>query len=193
MKYLNGLILIFLVLGLIACGSEQAEVEFISEDGVEVVLNGLNPYRPSGEPTDLSFEELFAIDTEDQTILDSELSDIETFDVDDQGNIFIIPWRSSGDFVFKFDDQGNFVTSFAENGEGPGRLMFGGTVQVWSDTTLMARDPSLSKFQTFSPDGEFIREVSLPERFSIIRILSNGNFLITWQEENIAEKKRVDY
>jgi hypothetical protein len=187
--------LIFPVMALAfaACGADQTQVEIISEEGVDVVLNQLKPHRVEGEASDLTFEELFSIDTEDAKILETGLTDIETFDVDSAGNIYAISWRSNGDYIYKFDPQGNFVTSFARRGDGPGEMMFGGTVQVWSDTTLMAKDPTLTKFQTFSLDGEFLREMPLKERFSIVQILRNGSFLITWQRDVIAERKRVDY
>ena len=187
------MILIMAAFMFAACSAEKAEVEIISEEGVEVVLNPLHPVSLEGEASSLTFTELFAIDTENADILETGLTDIEAFDVDASGGIYVITWRNNGDYIYKFDSEGSFVTSFAKRGDGPGEMMFGGTVQAWSDTTIMAKDPTITKFQTFSPDGGFLREMKLPERFSIIQILRNGNFLIYWQRDDVATRKRTDY
>jgi hypothetical protein len=163
------------------------------EGDVEVVQNFLKPYPVEGEPSSLRLERLFSIDPRDQATIDAGLLDIEDFDVDAQGNIFLIRWQSADDFIFKFDPQGEFLQSFAPRGEGPGRFLFGGTVQVWGDGTLMAKDPGLTRFQLFSLEGEFIREMETKQRFTIDRLLQSGDFLIHWQDENMAEKKRVDH
>jgi hypothetical protein len=175
------------------CGSPPREVERSTEGNVEVVQNFLKPYQLEGEPSSLRLERLFSIDPEDPAAIDAGLLDIEDFDVDARGNIFLIRWQSKGDFIFKFDPQGKFILSFAPRGEGPGQFLFGGTVQVWGGSTLMAKDPGLTQFQLFSLEGEFIREMETKQRFAIDRMLQNGDFLIHWQDEDMAEKKRVDH
>ena len=58
-------VVIIVILLLFAfCSPKQSEVEIIKEDGVEVVLNQLEPYKIEGEPFTLHIEELFSIDTE---------------------------------------------------------------------------------------------------------------------------------
>jgi len=191
MKRLSGVMLITILLA--GCGSPPPEVERATEGGVEIVQNHLKPYQIEGEPGSLQLERLFSIDTEDQAIIEAGLLDMEDFDVDARGNIFIIRWQSREDFIFKFDAGGGFVTSFATRGEEPGQFLFGGTIQVWGDSTLMAKDPGLTQFQLYSLEGEFIREMQTQQRFAIDQMLRNGNFLIHWQDENMAEKKRVDH
>ncbi|MFA9452581.1 MAG: hypothetical protein ACERK6_01590 [Candidatus Aminicenantaceae bacterium] len=178
---------------LAGCGPSPREVERSTEGEVEIVQNHLKPYHLEGEPGSLQLERLFSIDTEDQAVIEAGLLDMEDFDVDAQGNIFIIRWQSRENFIFKFDARGAFVTSFAARGEEPGQFLFGGTIQVWGDSTLMAKDPGLTQFQLFSLEGEFIREMQTQQRFAIDQMLRNGNFLIRWQDENMAEKKRVDH
>ncbi len=178
---------------LAGCGSPPKEVERSTESGVEVVQNHMKPYQLEGEPSSLRLERLFSIDPENPATGDAGLLDIEDFDVDARGNIFIIRWQSKEDFIFKFDARGEFLNSFAPRGEEPGQFLFGGTVQVWGDSTLMAKDPGLTQFQLFSLEGEFIREMETQERFEIDRMLQSGDFLIHWQDEDMAEKKRVDH
>lgn len=188
--------IVFLILILsffIYCGPKQDEVERTIVDGVEVVVNHQEPYRLKGTPSQLQLESLFSIDTEDANIYEIGLVDIEAFDVDYEGNIYIIRWQSKENYIFKFDNQGNFVKSFARRGQGPGEIVYGGTVQMWNDNTLMAKDPSLTKFLLYTTDGEFMREVHLIERFSLVQILRNGYFLISWQDELFEQKMMVDH
>lgn len=191
MKRLSSVMLVAALLA--GCGSPPPEVERSTEGGVEIVQNHLKPYQLESEPGSLQLERLFSIDTEDQAVIEAGLLDMEDFDVDAQGNIFIIRWQSREDFILKFDAGGGFVTSFATRGEEPGQFLFGGTIQVWGDSTLMAKDPGLTQFQLYSLEGKFIREMQTQQRFAIDQMLRNGNFLIHWQDENMAEKKRVDH
>ena len=191
MKKTMYLILIIFVLSY--CGPKQEKVERIVEEGVEIIVNHQEPYRLKGTPSRLQLESLFSIDTKDESIYETGLVDIETFDIDYEGNVYIIRWQSKENYIFKFDNQGNFVKSFARRGQGPGEIVYGGTVQVWNDNTLMAKDPSLTKFLLYTTDGEFMREVRLKERFSLVQILRNGYFLILWQDELIEQKMMVDH
>lgn len=191
MKNVCGLLLI--VLTVVCCGNPPREIEKSMEEGVEVVFNRLKPFQPEGGPSELRIARQFSIDTEDPAVIEAGLIDFEEFDVDASGNIYLIRWQSRDNFVFKFDGQGTFIKSFGPRGEGPGQFLFGGRVQVWGENTLMAQDPGLTSFQLFTPDGEFIREMETKQRFSILRMLQNGDFLIRWQDENMAEKKRIDH
>ena len=86
---MNKSIYLFLLLCLlIFCGQKQDEVEIIIEDGVEVVLNHLEPYKIKGETGNLVLKEQFTIDTEKDEIAAIGLSDISGFDVDSDGNIY---------------------------------------------------------------------------------------------------------
>jgi hypothetical protein len=94
------------------CASKQERVEKTVEDGVEVVLNHLEPYQVKGESGVLRLEREFSIDTENEALFKLGLTGIETFDVDAEGNIYIIQWQSKENYVFKFDSAGNFIKSF---------------------------------------------------------------------------------
>jgi hypothetical protein len=94
------------------CGPKRDKVERKIEDGVEVVLNHLEPYRIGGANS-LRLEEIFKIDTEDEEILNLGIPDIFGFEVNSDGEIFILRnVTGEGDFVYKFDSGGKFVKSF---------------------------------------------------------------------------------
>ena len=52
------------------------------EDGVEVIVNHLEPYKIKGEPSTLHLEEKFTLDTERDEIAEIGLTDTQDFDVD---------------------------------------------------------------------------------------------------------------
>lgn len=160
---------------------KQSKIDKTRENDVEVVLNHLHPYIIKGEPSTPILEKIFSIDTEREDLLKIGLTDIETFDVDELGNIFIIQWQTKDKFVFKFDPQGHFIKSFLRFGQGPGELEYGGRVLINPKGELMAKDPSKPKFLVYDGDGHFLREMRLERNFSPTP-LTNGSYFIFWGE-----------
>jgi len=70
------------------CGPKQNEVERYVEDGIEVVLNHLEPYSSEDMKT-LSLKKILTIDTEKEETAEFGITDIGLFDIDSEGNIFI--------------------------------------------------------------------------------------------------------
>ena len=65
MKKTTLIVCVFSLLCLIQCGPSSDEIEIIYEDGVEVVLNHMDPYKIKGQPyTFILEEELLLIDRE---------------------------------------------------------------------------------------------------------------------------------
>ena len=178
-KYLF-LFLLFAVFS--ACSSNNGNVERLFEDGIKITVNNIEPYALQGETQNLTLEIVFSIDLEIDSILDTGLTDIETFDVDEEENIFIIQWQSKENYIYKFDKNGNFINSFCRRGQGPGELEWGGMVLITQDNEVIAKDPSKPKFLVFDIDGNFLREKRLPKPISI-RPLSNNKYLISWQDQ----------
>jgi hypothetical protein len=88
------------------CGPSQAEVERTIENGVEVVLNHIEPYKIREEPSIQKFEERFTIDTELDEVAEIGLTDIRDFGVDSEGNIYCLNTRSDENTIFKFNGEG---------------------------------------------------------------------------------------
>ena len=82
----------------IYCCSEQEKVERYTEDGVEVVVNYLEPYKIKGEPSSLHLEEKFRIDSEKDMIAEIGLTNLEAVDVDSKGNIYILNRKNKASF-----------------------------------------------------------------------------------------------
>jgi len=191
MKKIILIAIIFLLLS--GCGQKQDRIEKIVEDGVEVVINHLEAYRLEGIKAVLTLEPEMAIDTEDDEIADPGLVDMETFDVDENGNIYIIRWASNDNFVYKFDSQGKFVKSFVRRGQGPGEIDWGGSVKVIDDNQLMIRDPGKTKFSVYNTEGEFLRDVLLTSHISILKIFDNGKSLVFWQDSPPTMEKFINH
>jgi hypothetical protein len=188
------IVLIAIVFSLLSgCGRKQDEVEKMIEDGVEVVLNHLEPYKIEGIRASLTLEQEMAIDTEDDEIANTGLVDMETFDVDENGNTYIIRWASNDNFVYKFDRQGKFVKSFVRRGQGPGEIEWGGSVKVIGDNELMIRDPGKTRFSVYNTDGEFIRDVPLGSHFSILKLFQDGKSLVYWQDSPPSREKYINH
>jgi hypothetical protein len=180
---------LFILVILIGCSPHQEKIDRTIDEGVEVVLNRLEPYTIKGTPSRLVLEKESSIDTEDEAVVKVGLTEMETFDVDAEGNIYIIRWQSNENYVFKFDKTGSFVASFLRRGQGPGELEWGGTVFLDHDGNVFTKDPSLPRYAIYDRDGRFIKEVKLKENTEIIAPLSNGRYFC-WRQIQEPEMLR---
>ena len=111
------------VLGTFHCAGQPDRIDKLTENGVEVVLNHETPYRLKDEPSKLTLENIRTIDTENDAIAASGVTDIYLFDVDRGGNIYIVvPPTGPRDCVYKFSPEGKLVTTFGRLGQGPNEL-----------------------------------------------------------------------
>jgi len=117
------LIYLVLILSLfIFCAPQQEKVERIIEDGVEIIVNHIEPYKIKGEPSTFTLEEEFVIDLERDDIAEIGLTELQDFAVDSSGNIYFSDSNSKENLIFKFDAHGNHLKSFCLKGQGPGEL-----------------------------------------------------------------------
>jgi hypothetical protein len=173
---------------LFAC-QKQPKIDRAKENGVEVVLNHIQPYSLKGESGTLVLERAFSIDTEKEDMLKVGLTDIETFDVDHEGQIFLIQWQSKGHFAFKFSPEGRFMKSFVRFGQGPGELEYGGKILISPQNEVIAKDPSKTRFLIYDREGRFLRENNLEKTYSPVP-LTNGQHLVFWGEDTPELRKQ---
>lgn len=187
------LCLIMCLVLFLSCGPKQNNVEKIVEDRVEVVINYLEPYKIEGIQATLALEEEITIDTENDEIAETGLVDIEAFDVDKEGNFYIIRWASNENFVYKFDNQGKFIKSFVRRGQGPGEIEWGGSVKFISENELMIRDPGKTKFSIYNTEGEFLRDEFQKSHVYVDKIFSTGKYLVSWQDNSPGMEKYINH
>jgi len=174
------LIYFFLILSLfLCCVPKQDKVERTIEDGVEVVLNHVEPYKIPGEPTTLTLEEEFTIDTENDEIAELGLTEIWAVNVDSKGNIYL--WNTpltKGDLIFKFDGRGNFLTSFLKRGQGPGEVQSPTFPIITEKDDFIVADYFPRKLVFLSLKGELVRDISFKSQIEAAYALENGNYFV---------------
>ena len=178
-KYLA---LVSALLFFLCCAPKGEKVEKVMEDGVEVVLNRLEPYSIKGESATFTLEEEFSIDTEDEKIAELGLTDIGGyFDADSSGNVYLVNPKGDESIIYKFDKDGDFVSSFSRRGQGPGELLARGFPSL--HLTIDHRDNiAVSDFRNhkvsfFEKDGSLINEVKIGTNLFDAVPLANGNYL----------------
>lgn len=177
------LVLTFLLCFFCVCGHKEYDVKRITEDGIDVIINRNEPYLVEGTPKTLSLKEHFIIDLERNDITALGLTDVWGFDVDSQRNIcFFKPPFSQGDLIYKFDQNGHFVSSFAPRGQGPGELQFPFFQKFNVQDELPITDSSSNKIKVFHTDGTIVKTIDLGVDVgfmgNMVYPLENGNYLI---------------
>jgi hypothetical protein len=159
------------------CGPKEDEVERIMEDGVEVVINHLEPYKIKGESSTFHLEEEFVIDLERNDLAEIGLTEISDFAVDSTGNIYFSDSNSDKNLIFKFGADGNYLKSFCPKGQGPGELPNAPMMMFTEDDELVVY--SGMKLLLFKSDTSLVKEVMTNVRyFSRATYLNNGNYLM---------------
>ena len=175
---MNKLLLVFAALCFTCFCSERSDtVEIITEEGVEVVLNHLEPYSLKGEPSTFVLEEAFSIDFEREDLGELGLDEVLDFDVDTGGNIYCVCKTQ----VFKFDPTGQYLLKFGRKGEGPGEFQEAERCRVVSSGEFMLYDWIMRRLLLYSLEGEFIRQSGFDVKEELwgsdVVLLDNGGYL----------------
>lgn len=182
-----------LLLVLAGCERHENRVKKVMEDGIEVVLNGTEPYELTDVQVPLRLEEEWIIDLEVEEVSKTGLYQLDTFAVDADGSIYILNVQSEKDHIFKFTPDGKFDKSFGRHGQGPGELGRPNAVTLTPDQELMVTDPGNAKLVYLSRGGELIREVSLNRNIPFAQPLSNGRFVVFGRMQPDLEKRFLKY
>jgi hypothetical protein len=172
------IVLALLVLFIFGCGPQKVMKHL--EDGVEVVENGIKPYQIEGQSSSLDLEEVMILDTEDPEVVAAGLVDINAFQVDSEGNIYLLSHRGENHFFYKFDQEGKFVKSFGPKGQGPGEMEFPLLPRMLPQDHLAVTDV-LKKHMFFDTEGKVISETRIDPKFVIVDPLENGNSVVFWK------------
>jgi hypothetical protein len=167
--------------GLAGCRGKSATIERITENGVEVVLNHLEPYIVRNEPARLQLQKEYVIDTENRDLLEKGLMDIRALDIDSQGNLYLLqPPRNVEFLVFRFDSRGRLEKSLVRKGAGPGEVQWPFSLGINSRDEIQVFDSGPGKLLTFAPTGDRLTEIPFPQapgRSIPLIPLANGRFL----------------
>ena len=159
-KIVSIILLFSAFLMFVSCGPKQDKIEKYMEDGVEVVVNHLEPYKLASRPIHLYLEEKLTIDTEKESIAETGLTNISYFDVDYEGNIFFGNDRPQENYILKFDRNGNFVTAFGRRGQGPGELREPLFPVITNQDEVLIMDEGKRKLFFFTNEGDYVKSIS---------------------------------
>jgi len=177
-----------LIVGSSGCSGPQ-EIERSMEGDVEAVFNHLEPYQIEGEPSSLLLEEVMTLDTEDPEVAEAGLVDINAFQVDSEGNIYLLCHGSERYFFFNFSPEGEFVQAFGPKGQGPGELGFPLQPRMLPGDRLAVTDV-LKKIMIFDSEGAVVSENRIDPNFVIATPLDSGRSIVFWKagaEDTAAE------
>lgn len=174
----KSLALPLLVFYFFGCGSQQVEKRH--ENGVEIILNGIDPHQIDGQPSSLHLEEVMILDTEDPEAVASGLIDINAFQVDSKGDIYLLSHRGENHFFYKFSAEGKFLKSFGEKGQGPDEMEFPLLPLMLQDDRLAVTDV-LKKKLVFDTEGNLISATRIDPNFVIVNPLENGYSVVFWK------------
>ena len=160
------------------CGTNKPKVDRIIEDGVEVVQNRLKPYVIKGEANVLTLEPHYTLDLERDDLSELGMSDIIGFDVDSESNHYFWTNNTSENYIYKFDEGGNFVKSFGRKGQGPGEIEEPNFFSVNDRDTISVSDRWSHKLLLLDTDGILIKEIPLASRDLFAVHLSNDYILV---------------
>ncbi|MGA2533535.1 MAG: hypothetical protein ABSG19_10920 [Candidatus Aminicenantales bacterium] len=172
------------------CVGKRGAVERIKENGVEVVLNHLEPYHIPGRPSSLTLQEILAVDTESDSVAKAGVTEIYLFDVDSQGNIYVIvPPTHPGNVVFKLSPEGKPLLSFGQMGQGPFELEYPGGLHIDTMDRVWVLESPKNKYHIYDSTGKPLAEGSPEGGFEDLVRLENGTFLISRMEKGDLKGK----
>jgi len=150
------------------------------EDGVEVVVNHLAPYKIQNERAILTLENELSIDFASEKIAEMGIADAIDFEVDSEGNIYFFYAGNKGDSIFKFDSQGHYSHSFGTIGQGPGEIQYIVWTGIDGQDNVIITDNGNRKILIFSDNGSLVEEIPFPSKVGLLYPLENGNFFGLW-------------
>ena len=176
---------------LASCGAKPAEIDKVYEDGVEVVLNYLEPYILKVQPSHLDLKEETRIDFEKEEYSGLGLKEPDFAEADSQGNIYVIEqYTASGFFIYKFSPKGEFIKKFGKKGQGPGEIQGVNALIVNKNRHILISDRSAGKLLEFDADANFVKETKAHYTAQEVIPLENGNYLARRTAQDSSEGRR---
>jgi hypothetical protein len=144
-------------------------------DGVIVVSSGKIPTSPPGQPTRFTLTEELTVGLSNNP--DESFTDVSYLAVDAEGKIYCLDIKDQK--IKVFDKNGKFLLAIGKQGQGPGELGLAVGIQITHDNLLMVEDNAIRRLTLFKPTGEFVRNISMADKMSLVSLLldAQGNYL----------------
>jgi hypothetical protein len=184
-----GLVVGCACLFLAGCSHQPGGIEKIAENGVEIILNHLEPYRLPGRLSSLTLQEIMAVDTERDSVAKAGVTDIYLLDVDSKGNIYVmVPPTHPGNVIMKLSPEGKPLLSFGNMGQGPFELEYPSGLHIDSMDRVWALE-SPKKYHIYDSSGKPLAEGSPEGGFEDVVQFDNGTFLVSRLEKGDLKGK----
>lgn len=179
MKKGNSVVSIVLFLStfimLVSCGGQKAEWKgtIEEEDGVTVIKN----------PKEPMYDESVFVLEDDLTIRGDEekeeqmFQDIRTFDVNDNGDIYILDEKAAN--IKVFDSNGRHLRTIGKKGPGPGEFEMPISIAITPRKEIIINDMGKRALAFFDLEGHYIRQLSIADKFLFFgpRVTSQGHLI----------------
>ena len=144
-------------------------------DGVQIIQNGKKPKPPEGVPSNVSFELETIIGESDDP--EKSFSQLTSLVVDDKGSIFALDFKEQK--IKVFDNEGQFIRSFGEKGQGPGELQMASGIHLTPTQELVVEDGLPRKLVHFTKEGKYIKHVSFADKLTMVGLFMDhqGDYL----------------
>lgn len=160
----------------VSCGGREPRVDRTFEDGVEVILNHLEPYEIKGQSSTFFLDEVLAIDLERDDLAEAGLLSGGEWDADGEGNIYVVGFKNRENYIYRFDRSGQPAGSFGRRGQGPGELQWPFFSGVSKAGQAAVTDFG-ARFVVYDRNGAVLREEQLSRQTTRLESLGNGKFL----------------
>jgi hypothetical protein len=181
-KLLLAIVIFFVAISL--ARADKIEVKNI--DDVQVVFNPKNPAPPKGTPAKLTLKEEFSLGEGKKE--EEIFSEIFSFAVDDEGNIYLLDRKENK--ILVFDKKGKYLRTFGKKGQGPGEMSGPVGIHLTPAKELLVEDSLNQRFAFFSLDGKFLRSISTIKFFGLagVELDSQGEMIA---QHFVFEKNKV--
>jgi len=175
-----------LIFGLAGVASAQ-KVKTVN--GVEIISNPKKPKSLKDVPSKLVLKEEYAVG--DSENLDEMISEVAFLTVDDDNNIFALDMKEMN--IKVYGPLGNYIRTIGKKGQGPGELNIPAGILITPDKQLLVLDVLNRRMAFFTLDGEFVKNISIADKTSIVNPVMDSEGNIAAMELVIEGQKMFWY
>ncbi len=161
-----------------SCGGRNPKVDKVTENGIEVVLNHLEPYKILGEASRLVLKEDVRMDLEKGEYSGLGLKEPFFAEADAEGNIYLVEFYQESEYLlYKFAGDGKFLQKFGKKGQGPGELQWITNLVVEPNGPVLVSDMGLGKIVEYDAAANLAKETKVNYALREVVPLKNGHYL----------------
>ena len=140
------------------------------------LLVGCGPKQNDAETPLFSLEKILSIDTENDEVAERGLTDIQYFDIDTEGKLYIVNPKAKENFIFILNRDGQIVSAFGSQGQGPGELQSPLELVISDQNEIFITDRG--KVVVFSNSGQVIKDFRIDSEYQKVIPLNSERYLV---------------